>query len=124
MFFLPIGTGISLRRLPAVTLALITINTIVWIFLQFLPHGFSILVMLALPPARPTLVSAVTSCFLHVSFLHLAGNMIYLWLFVAPVEDRIGRLRFGVLYMAVGVAALLGQVAAMWLPGPPDQMTV
>ncbi len=53
----------------------------------------------------------VTSQFLHAGWLHLLGNMLYLWIFANNVEDRLGRLGFLVFYLAGGVAAGLAQVA-------------
>jgi membrane associated rhomboid family serine protease len=53
----------------------------------------------------------VTSMFLHGGWLHLAGNMLYLWIFGNNIEDRLGRLGFAAFYLAGGVAAALAQVA-------------
>ena len=52
-----------------------------------------------------------TSMFLHGGWLHLLGNMLYLWIFGNNVEDRMGRLRFLVFYLLGGVAAGLAQTA-------------
>ncbi len=52
-----------------------------------------------------------TSQFLHGGWLHLLGNMLYLWIFGNNVEDRLGRLRFIVFYLGGGVAAGLAQTA-------------
>jgi membrane associated rhomboid family serine protease len=51
-----------------------------------------------------------TSMFLHAGWLHLLGNMLFLWIFGNNVEDRLGRLGFIVFYLAGGVAAALAQV--------------
>jgi membrane associated rhomboid family serine protease len=53
----------------------------------------------------------VTSQFLHGGWLHLIGNMLYLWIFGNNIEDRFGRLGFLVFYLAGGIAAALTQVA-------------
>ncbi len=53
----------------------------------------------------------VTSQFLHGGWLHLLGNMLYLWIFGNNVEDRLGRIRFLLFYLAGGVLAGLAQVA-------------
>ena len=61
-----------------------------------------------LPPelARvPSAVTLVTSMFLHGGWLHLAGNMLYLWIFGNNTEDRFGHLPFLAFYLACGVAA-------------------
>ena len=60
--------------------------------------------------SRPT-ATLVTSQFLHGGWLHLGGNMLYLWIFGNNVEDRFGRIRFLVFYLAAGILAALSQVA-------------
>ena len=72
---------------------------------EVLPAG------LALLPAPATVL---TSMFLHGGFLHLAGNMLYLWIFGNNVEEAMGHLRFFGFYVLCGVAAVLAQV----LPNP------
>jgi membrane associated rhomboid family serine protease len=52
----------------------------------------------------------VTSMFLHGSWMHLLGNMWFLWIFGNNIEDSMGRLRFIVFYLLTGLAAALGQV--------------
>ena len=61
--------------------------------------------------APAPLVTIFTSMFLHGGFLHIAGNMLYLWIFGDNVEDALGHLRFVVLYLLSGVGAALTQVA-------------
>ena len=53
-----------------------------------------------------------SSMFLHAGFAHFAGNMLFLWIFGDNVEDRLGHVRYGVFYLAGGVAAALAHVAA------------
>jgi membrane associated rhomboid family serine protease len=68
----------------------------------FVPHaapaGF-----VGLPPAA----TIFTSMFMHGGILHLAGNMLYLWIFGNNVEDAMGHVRFAIFYLACGVAAAL-----------------
>jgi membrane associated rhomboid family serine protease len=56
-------------------------------------------------------LSVFTSLFLHGGWLHLLGNLLYLWIFGNNIEDRLGRFRFLLFYLAGGVAAALAQVA-------------
>ena len=64
-------------------------------------------------PAWPHLASTlITSQFLHASFLHLASNMLYLWIFADNVEDRLGHTRFLCLYLGSGAAAGCVQLLA------------
>ena len=59
----------------------------------------------------PAWGTVFTSMFIHGGFLHFAGNMLFLWVFGATVEDRLGHLLFVLLYLATGVAAAWTQVA-------------
>jgi len=58
------------------------------------------------------LLTLVTSQFLHGGFFHLASNMLYLWIFADNVEDRLGHMRFLLLYLGSGVAAAVAQMLA------------
>jgi membrane associated rhomboid family serine protease len=58
----------------------------------------------------PQPLHLITSMFLHGSWMHLLGNMWFLWLFGNNVEDSMGRLRFVLFYLICGLAAALGQV--------------
>ena len=57
----------------------------------------------------PPLATAFTSMFLHGGWMHLIGNMLYMWIFADNVEDSMGHLRFTVFYLLCGVAAVLAQ---------------
>lgn len=59
----------------------------------------------------PPSVSLVTSTFLHGGWLHLGGNMLYLWIFGDNVEDKMGPIKFAVFYLLCGIAASLAHVA-------------
>jgi membrane associated rhomboid family serine protease len=63
-----------------------------------------------LPDQSPWWVTIFTSMFLHGSFLHLAGNMLFLWIFGNNIEDSMGRVRFVVFYLLGGLAALGVQI--------------
>jgi membrane associated rhomboid family serine protease len=56
------------------------------------------------------LLSVVTSMFLHGGWIHLGGNLLYLWIFGNNVEDRLGRVPFLLFYLAGGIAAVAAQV--------------
>jgi membrane associated rhomboid family serine protease len=62
-------------------------------------------------PADPSLVTLVTSVFLHGGLLHLAGNMLYLWIYGDNVEHRLGHLPFLFWYIVTGIAATLFHAA-------------
>lgn len=66
----------------------------------------------ALPPGvstLPPLATVLTSMFLHGGFMHLAGNLLYLWIFGNNIEDALGHLRFVGFYLLCGLAAALAQ---------------
>jgi membrane associated rhomboid family serine protease len=97
-----------------VTVALIAINTAVWIFYE-LPDLEYAVNQLAYHPCElenscPTVgqdwhVTALTSMFMHGDWLHLIGNMLFLWIFGNNVEDAFGKVRFLVFYLLGGFAA-------------------
>ena len=58
----------------------------------------------------PPGATVFTSMFLHGGLMHLAGNMLYLWIFGNNVEDAMGHIRFAIFYLLCGIAAVFGQV--------------
>ncbi len=74
-----------------------------------------------LPPGAevlPPAATVVSSMFLHGGFMHLAGNMLYLWIFGDNIEDSLGHVRFAMFYLLCGIAAALAQA----LPAPSSQI--
>jgi membrane associated rhomboid family serine protease len=61
-------------------------------------------------PAKNVLLAIVVSMFLHGSWLHLGGNMLFLWVFGNNIEDRLGPVRYLVFYLAAGVVATLTHI--------------
>ncbi len=75
----------------------------------------------SLPPELttvPPLATVFTSMFLHGGWLHLIGNMLYLWIFADNIEDAMGHGRFVVFYLLCGIAAALAQA----LPAPGSEI--
>ncbi|MGQ0428558.1 MAG: rhomboid family intramembrane serine protease [Gammaproteobacteria bacterium] len=100
---------------PYATFGLIAANVAAWILLQGLgtEPAFSASVFgLGLVPADASWHSVLTSMFMHGGWLHLIGNMWFLWIFGNNVEDVMGHVRFIVFYLLCGVAAALAQVVA------------
>jgi membrane associated rhomboid family serine protease len=60
---------------------------------------------------QPVYLTLITSMFLHGGLLHIAGNMLFLWIFGNNVEDVMGRFKFTAFYLMVGVAGALAQIA-------------
>ena len=62
------------------------------------------------PSPLPVYFNFLSSMFMHGGFMHLFGNMLFLWIFGDNLEDRIGHIRYGIFYIICGLAAALGQV--------------
>lgn len=107
LYYLPIGTEVRLKRVPWVTLLLIALNLACFLVFRYDPKGYVLINAWALVPSQPSLVNAVMANFLHASWMHLAGNMLYLWLFGAPVEDRTGPVRALLAFLLCGAFSLL-----------------
>jgi membrane associated rhomboid family serine protease len=112
---LPIGDDNSTRRtVPVVTYILIFLNVIVFLF--ELMAGDNFIYQWSFTPsyflANPGVewITIFTSMFLHGGWMHLLGNMLYLWIFGDNVEDRMGHGRFLLFYLLCGVAATLAQL--------------
>ena len=127
---IPLRDASPTRRTPVVTLGLIALCTITFVdeLVVMAQGGEAALDRLfetrGVVPAE--LVAAVTggnwlsrpvldvftSMFLHAGWLHLLGNLLFLWIFGANVEDRVGRARFLLVYLAGGVVAVVAQTLA------------
>ena len=107
---IPLRDIIPSRTTPVVTIVLIAVNVLVFLFELSLGRNVDQFTLYwGLVPAAFSWVTVVTSMFLHGGFLHVAGNMLYLWIFGDNVEDRMGHGRFLVFYLLCGVAAALAQ---------------
>ena len=107
------------ERFPIVTLFLIVLNVAVFIYELLLggAGGEAFVTSFAPIPRRlfypeaatfgtiPVVVTIFTSMFLHGGFLHIAGNMLYLWIFGNNIEDAMGRIRYIVFYLLSGLCA-------------------
>lgn len=112
---LPIGDDDSTRRtVPIVTFVLIALNVLVF-FLE-LSGGDAFIERWAFVPTRflanplGEFITIFTSMFMHAGWVHLGGNMLYLWIFGDNVEDRFGHALFAVFYIICGIAATFAQL--------------
>ena len=128
---LPVKDNIPNSRFPYVTVALIVANVLVYFLVEHggltsvdqaavadygaVPYAITHCPLSAdgcapgVPSDTPTLLTLFTSMFMHGSFLHLAGNMLFLWIFGANVEDSMNRGLYVGFYLAGGLVAVLGQ---------------
>ncbi len=99
---------------PVVTILLIVINAVVF-FYELSLDPFSrnhLIAVYGLVPGRFHSLSLITSMFLHGGWLHIIGNMWFLWIFGDNVEDILGHGKFIVFYLLCGVAAGLAHIAS------------
>ncbi len=110
---IPLRDVIPSRTTPYITITIIVLNAIAWLFELSLPHDVlnEFLTVYGVVPAYFSAPTLITSMFLHGSWSHVIGNMWYLWIFGDNVEDRVGHGRFIFFYLLCGIAAALGQVA-------------
>jgi len=126
---IPLRDNAAPRRLTPVNAALIAVNVAVFVYELSLGVRVTVFVgRFALVPAAATraitssthsdvgalapLMTTVTSMFIHGGVLHVAGNMLYLFIFGAAVEYRMGALRYLIFYLAAGIAAAF---ATVWI---------
>ena len=112
----PIGDDNTARRtFPLVTYALIALNVL--FFFVELNGGDAFIEKWAFVPSRfvagpfGDLLTLFTSMFMHAGWVHLGGNMLYLWIFGDNVEDRFGHIKFTIFYVLYGLAATFAQLA-------------
>ena len=123
--FIPLKDENPTRRFPIVTVTLIALNILIFLYQVFSPQGleYHVLRMGAIPyeithfttvtffPRISPPLTLLTSMFIHGGFLHLFGNMLYLWIFGNNIEDFLGPLRFILFYLISGLGASLIHIA-------------
>src|SRR5688572_11965872 len=136
---MPIGDDNEGRHItPIITYILIAINVVVFIFLQLpseaFTYAFSVVpreitqnkdlvgtlqvgpsprdaIQLG-PGPQPIQLTVLTAMFMHGGWMHLFGNMLYLWIFGDNVEDALGHVKFLIFYLLCGIAATLAHIIA------------
>jgi membrane associated rhomboid family serine protease len=109
---IPLRDVIPSRTTPYITVTIIGLNALAWLFELSLPREVLplFLQVYGVVPAEMHPPTLITSMFLHGGWSHVLGNMWYLWIFGDNVEDRLGHGRFLVFYLLCGIIAALGQV--------------
>src|SRR5712691_8344695 len=122
---LPLSDGIPARRFPIVNVSLIVANFAVWIFYE-LPHlnssvfhasFYACTVNGSCHGPEPWGVSWITAMFMHGSWSHILGNMLFLAIFGKNVESAFGSLRYLAFYFAGGFVAMMTQALMTLLAG-------
>lgn len=115
---IPIRDSIPTRRVPVVNYLLIAVNVMVFVLMWLAgPAQESLVYQFAMIPSNYTngvdlgdILDIFTSMFMHAGIAHIAGNMLYLWIFGDNVEDRLGHVRYLVFYLVGGGVASLAQL--------------
>jgi membrane associated rhomboid family serine protease len=132
---LPLRDNVPTRTFPIVTIGIIVVNVIVWIWeytgtsvqTDVIHYGYYPCEISG-PCIGPALDSKIswyentfTSMFMHGGWEHIIFNMLFLWIFGNNVEDALGRVRFLVWYLAGGIAATVTQtVVTLWFGSTQD----
>ncbi|NIM04574.1 MAG: rhomboid family intramembrane serine protease [Armatimonadetes bacterium] len=104
------------RTFPILTVLIIAANVLVFLRQQTLPHGGAFIFgavpghivfgnNYGVPMLEPGWLTIFTSMFMHGGWLHLGGNMLFLWIFGNNIEELLGRFKFIIFYLVCGVAA-------------------
>jgi membrane associated rhomboid family serine protease len=100
------------QRFAIVTTLIVVVN--VYVFLKELMYGDAFVYAWSAIPVRVLhghdWITLLTSMFMHASWMHIIGNMIYLWAFGREIEDAMGGVRFLFFYLAGGFVAMLAQI--------------
>jgi membrane associated rhomboid family serine protease len=132
---LPLRDNVPTRTFPIVTVGIIAVNVIVWIWeitgtsvqTDVIHYGYYPCEING-PCSGPALDSTIpwyenvfTSMFMHGGWEHIIFNMLFLWIFGNNVEDALGRVRFFVWYLAGGIAATVTQtIVTLWFGSAQD----
>ncbi len=118
---IPLRDEVPTRSFPVVTVSVIVLNVAIYIYQLtlsqyqysamifkwgYLPIEYTHFVQVYPQLAVPYGLTVLTSMFVHGGFMHLAGNMLYLWIFGNNIEDHLGKVKFIVFYLISGIAAL------------------
>jgi membrane associated rhomboid family serine protease len=115
--FIPLKDENPTKKFPFVTISLIIANVFVFLYQFFSPNGltyyikqmslipYEITHFVSLPLRISPPLTLFTSLFMHGDFFHIAGNMLYLWIFGNNVEDFLGSIKFTIFYLLSGISA-------------------
>ena len=111
---IPLRDVIPSRTTPYITVTIIILNALAWFYELALPRDVLPLFLqfYGVVPADFTATTLVSSMFLHGSWSHIIGNMVFFWAFGPEIEDAMNPLRFSAFYLSGGLVAMLAQVVA------------
>jgi membrane associated rhomboid family serine protease len=108
----PVSDVIPSKTTPYVTVGLVALNVVAFLYeLQLSrPELRALVQAFGVVPATFAWPAVLTSMFLHDGWMHVIGNMLYLWIFGDNVEDHLGHVGYLIFYLFCGAAAAMGQV--------------
>jgi membrane associated rhomboid family serine protease len=117
---IPLKALLRRNNAATMTILIIAINVLIFLWeLTLSPYRQNVFIAhYAMLPDQLRLTSLITSMFLHAGWIHLIGNMWFLWVFGSHIEDVMGAARFLLFYLSCGVMSAIVQLA-MTLHGPP-----
>jgi rhomboid family protein len=107
VFILPINRDSDARNTPRAVLALIAINSVVFVATLVSRSPIAVVRHYGFTPAHAQVLTLFTSMFLHAGWLHLIGNMWFLWMFGKDVENAMGSWLFTLMYLLCGLGGAL-----------------
>src|SRR5207249_1695182 len=121
---IPLRDVIPSRTTPYITVTIILLNAVAWLFEISLQQNDlnQFLYVYGVVPAQFTWPTLITSMFLHGGWMHVIGNMWYLWIFGDNVEDRLGHAGYIIFYLLCGNVAgfVFGGVSMVVLRRQPS----
>jgi membrane associated rhomboid family serine protease len=124
---IPLKDNIPTRTLPIIAVSFIFVNILIFLWQKFtlqsasseqvyryygfVPHEFILSLTSQWTLVPYNIMTIFTSMFLHGGYLHLAGNMLFLWIFGNNIEDALGHMRFIPFYILSGLAAAIFQLS-------------
>lgn len=119
-YFYPLGLDRKPARPPVLSWGVMAVLAVAFVWMRYLPGALPLDPWrLVCFPGEPPAWAVLTAVFMHVSWLHLLGNLLYFWVFGPPLETRLGRARFLLTFLICGVAGNLahGFVSVLGLLG-------
>src|SRR5581483_3691015 len=129
MFPIPLRDTQPSYSKPLITILLIAVNVLAFLFEMSLdPYSRNhFIAVYGIVPDRLNLETLLTSMFMHGGWMHLLGNMWFLWIFGDNIEDDLGHFRYLIFYLVVGIGAsgaISGVLGAYLLLHPRRQVRV
>lgn len=111
-YYIPVGLDIKVTKRAFVTRFLTATAVLLFVMLKYMPYtnGWNPINLLFFP-AHPSIASALTHAFVHLSWMHLIGNMLYLVIFGRPLEDRLGAGGFFAVFALSAIAGAYTHLA-------------